>query len=133
MTRTDPRRTLSLMVISGQPERLHMALMSATAAAATGRPVLVFAAKSAVTAFKSGGWDALGGAAYDAGLLDKGVADFRVLMDAVKSMDVRFVICDQAMLEHGMTPGDLDPALSASVGGLAGVFEKVPTADWMTF
>lgn len=127
------RRPLALMVISGDVERLHMALMTAAAAASTGRKVMVFVAKSALPAFRKGGWDALGGAAYDARLLDRGVADFSVLLDAVKALNVEFALCDQAMMEHAVDAADVDARVRPNIAGLANVLDRYSDAQWMTF
>lgn len=122
-----------ILLISGELEKIHMALMTAAAGGAVGRPMVVFISKSALTRFSPDGWEKTGGADYDKHLSDRGVADRGVLLDAIRSLEVRLVVCDAALAEHDMKVEDLDPALGAEVGGLSALLVRYAGADWITF
>lgn len=126
-------KSLVIMMISGDLEKLHMALMTAAAGAAVGRPVVLFVSKAATPIFADQGWSKAGGADYDARLSEKGVADGPVLFEALRSLDARFVVCDAALAEHDLLLGDMDPAFHFEVGGLSGLLVHHAGADWITF
>lgn len=133
------RRPMTLMVISPDAERIHMALMTGATAAAMGRPVTYFFSKGGIQFLKSDGWAALTSSAglpapdMDAGLIEKGIADTEMLIDGLSALDVRFVACETALVEHAVDVADLTPRPAAEVSGLADILEKGAGGDFLTF
>ncbi len=133
------RKPMTLMVISGDPERIHMALMMGATASAMGRPVAFFFSKSATPFLTEGGWAALKTAAgatgpeMDAVLEEKGVADSGILMDGLAALDARFLVCEAALREHGIDVTSLITRPAVEIAGLAEIIEKGHGGDWLTF
>lgn len=119
---------LGILLISGTFERAHYALMVATAAAATARPVVLFATNAGVRAFLakrpdgSPGWTTLahyGGAARrDEELRGRGVAGFGELLASAKELGVRLIVCEAGLKAEGLTPAMLDDTLEGEVAGI---------------
>jgi peroxiredoxin family protein len=118
---------LGILLISGTYERAHYALVLATAAAATARPVVLFATNAGVRAFLaarpdgSPGWTSLahyGGAAKrDEELRARGVAAFGELLASAKELGVRLIVCEAGLKAEGLTPEMLDDTLEGEVAG----------------
>ena len=130
---------MSIIVISSDAERIHMALMMAASASAMGKKVAMFFSKGGVKAVTKGGWQELtascGTSAND---MDKnleavGVADFDILVDALSALDIKFYVCDSAMAEHGLDILDLISRPQVKVTGLASLIEYGSGGDWLTF
>jgi len=119
---------LGILLISGTYERAHYALMMATAAAATARPVVLFATNAGVRAFLAArpdgtpGWTTLahyGGAAKrDEELRGRGVAGFGELLASAKELGVRFIVCEAGLKAEGLAPAMLDDTLEGEVAGI---------------
>ncbi len=133
------RRPLTLVMISAEADRIHMALMMGATAAAVGRPVTYFFSKAAIRFLRPEGWSALktadgiSGQQMDAVLIEKGVADTGVLLDGLAALDVRFVACESALREHDIDPTSLMSRPAVEVSGLADIMEKGAGGDWLTF
>jgi len=133
------KRTMTLMVISGDPERIHMALMMGATASAMGRPVTFFFSKSATPFLTNDGWTALKtgagatGPEMDAVLDEKGVADSGILMDGLAALDARFLVCEAALRERGIDVTALITRPAVEIAGLAEIIEKGQGGDWLTF
>ncbi len=119
---------LGVLLISGTYERAHYALMLATAAAATARPVVLFATNAGVRAFLAArpdgapGWTMLahyGGASKrDEELRSRGVAGFAELLASAKELGVRLIVCETGLKSEGLTPAMLDDTLEGEVAGI---------------
>ncbi len=133
------RRPMTLLMISAEAERLHMALMAGATAAAMGRPVTFFFSKSAIRFLEKEGWatfrtsTGVPATSMDKMLEGKGVADTGVLLDGLAALDVRFVACETALREHDIDAVDLTTRPAVEVSGLADVIEKGAGGDWLTF
>lgn len=133
------RRPMTLVVISVEAERIHMALMTGATAAAMGRPVTFFFSKAAVKFLSKDGWAGLRtstgvpATSMDKALDEKGIADSGVLMDGIAALDVRMVACETALREHDIEAVDLITRPAVEVSGLADVIEKGAGGDWLTF
>lgn len=138
MAKTD-RRPMTLMMISAEAERIHMALMTGATAAAMGRPVTFFFSKAAVKFLLPDGWAHLRTStgvpapSMDKALDAKGVADCGVLMDGLAALDVRMVACETGLREHDIEAVDLITRPAVEVSGLADIIEKGAGGDWLTF
>lgn len=130
---------MTLMVISADADRIHMALMTGATAAAMGRKVTYFFSKSAVKFLTEDGWASLKdcegrtGPEMDVALDEKGVADSTLLMDGLNALDVRFVACETGLTEHGVDPATIITRPAVEISGLADVIEKGQGGDWLTF
>lgn len=105
---------LSVIVFSGDYERVHYALVLASAAAAIGGPATLFFTGEAIRALVAGdGWrllPAAGGATggeIDDRYRSRGVAGFTELLEACVAMDVRFIVCEMGLRVIGLTRADL--------------------------
>ncbi|WP_262693222.1 DsrE family protein [Kordiimonas aquimaris] len=136
---TANRRPMTLMVITNDAERIHMALMTGATAAAVGRPVTYFFSKSGVQFLQTGAWETLlspGGITapeMDAALLEKGIADSDMLIDGLSALDVRFVACETALAEQGVDVSTLVQRPAVEISGLADILEKGAGGDFLTF
>ncbi|WPB84985.1 DsrE family protein [Sediminicoccus rosea] len=98
---------LGLLLISGGHERAHYALMLATAAAALGRPVTLFAT--------NGGCRLLLKAAplehdpREAELARAGVATITTLMEAARALEIRRIACEAGLKAEGLEGEELAP------------------------
>jgi peroxiredoxin family protein len=111
---------LALIVHDGAFERVHYALVLASAAAATDRKAILFFTGRAVHALRPEGWRLLGGdpAGRAASFAARGVADFGELMDACRDLGVRIIACEMGLRAEGLSPEDLRPDLAVEVAGV---------------
>jgi len=110
---------LSVVVFDGGFDKVHYALVLASAAAAVGKPVTLFFTGGALPALLPGGWTRLGGdpAARDADFAARGIATFGELMDACRDLGVRVLACEMGLRAAGIDAAALDPALGVEIGG----------------
>ena len=120
---------LSVVVLAGDYERVHYALVIASAAAAVGTPVALFFTMGAVRALlPEGGWQGLrpgdsGGAAADrdAALRANGVAGIEELLEACGALGVTFTVCESGLRAEDIASGDLRDDIPIAVGGIVGM------------
>jgi peroxiredoxin family protein len=110
---------LALVVASGDFERVHYALVMASAAVATNRPVILFLTMGAIRAVLAGagsghpGWHELKGeAGASAALMDaanrsRGVAGFEELLQAVATLGGKIRVCEMGLKALGRAAQDL--------------------------
>lgn len=103
---------LSIVLQSGAFDRIHYALVLASAALATGKPVTMLFTMEATRALVPGWADA----AKEAELADKGLATFAELMAVCCEMGMRVMICEMGLRATGLARGDLDPAIEIAEG-----------------
>ncbi len=111
---------LSVIVFDGRFDRVHYALVMASAAAATSRAATLFFTGKALTALTAGGWRRLQGEpeATNTGFKKKGVADFEALLEACRDLGVRIIACEMGLRTAGLTEKDLDPDLPIEIAGV---------------
>ena len=109
---------LGILLISGDFERAHYAFVTATAAAALGREVTIFATNAGCHALLAD-WSGLEGAAREAALQARGVAGFATLRAAATELGIRLIVC-----EAGLRATGLDSAV---------LYENVEIAGIATF
>jgi peroxiredoxin family protein len=128
---------LNLILLSGAFDRVHYALALASAAAALGRPVVLFATLAATRAFliaAPGGrpaWTGLplspelatpevtDGGALDARNRARGVAGFEELVRACLDLGVEFLVCEMGLCALGLEGAELRADLPIQRAGLA--------------
>ena len=107
---------LSVVVHSGGFERVHYALVLASAAAAIDREVTLFFTMEACRALRPaaalGGW-----AARDEALRGQGLATLEELLTAAAELGVRFLVCELGMRAAGLAAQDLRDDLGIREAG----------------
>ncbi|MFC7734833.1 DsrE/DsrF/DrsH-like family protein [Roseomonas sp. GCM10028921] len=86
-------------------EPAHYALVLATAAAAIGRPVTLFATNAGLALFRRDG--VLLGDPRELRLSDRGVAGIATLLEAATDLGIRLIACEAGMRAEGIEPPDL--------------------------
>lgn len=135
----DPAGDLAIIVFSGDFERVHYALVLATAAAAIGGRATLFFTGEALLALTAGdGWRRLaaaGGAIgeeTDCRYRARGVAGFGELIEACGVLGVRVIACEMGLRVLGLAAADLRPDLAIEVAG-AVTFLTDPAAGRLLF
>ena len=108
-----PPDKLSIIVFSGNYERVHYALVLASAAAATGKPVTLFFTMEGTRALCPGWADA----AKEAACAAKGIGTFEELLSACVELGVAFMVCEMGRRAADISPGDLREDVPVAEGG----------------
>jgi peroxiredoxin family protein len=124
---------LALIVQAGGYDRVHYALVLASAAAATGRPVTLFFTGRALPALLDRkGWrrldfsdDGTSPEARDATLAHRGVATMEELLTACAELDVRFLACEMGWRALGVRDIAIRPDLSVETAGVVTLLGSV--------
>lgn len=122
---------LSIVVFSGQFDKVHYALVMASAAAATDTPVTLFFTMEAVRNILRPGADGMEswatqnttmcietGADMNAGFIERGVADFETLLSACVDLGVRFMVCEMGLKALDLDRADIRDDLPMELGGV---------------
>lgn len=121
---------LSIIVFSGEFERIHYAFAMASAAAAMNTPVTLFFTMEGIRALckpaadGTPGWHALPAqAAKDAKAVDaefaaRGVATFEEMHDACVSFGVKFMVCEMGLRAAALDIADLRDDVAFAEGGI---------------
>ena len=116
---------LSVVLFSGDFERVHYALSMVAAAAAVDRPTTLFLTMGAIGALRAEradgtpGWTALpGAAARDAEFAERGVATVEELISACAALGVRIMVCEMGLRAVGLVRGDLRQDVKLEEGGI---------------
>jgi len=122
---------LSLIVSSGDYDRVHYALAMASAALATNRPVTLFFTMGALKALLADrpdgipGWAALAPAPGGATAIerdtrhgDTGIATMEELIAACVEFGTTFRACEMGLKAEGLSDSDFRPDVPVVVGGL---------------
>jgi peroxiredoxin family protein len=129
--------TLSVVVFSGDFERVHYALAMAAAAAALGRTASLLITGGAIRAIAAdiggeAGWrtlhasDGRTAGQADADYRSRGVAGFEELLLACAELKVRLIACEMGMRIAGLEPGELRADLAIEAAGLATFLADAP-------
>jgi peroxiredoxin family protein len=113
---------LGVLLLSGAHDRAHYAFVIATAAAALGRTVTVFASNGGCRALLTD-WRGLDDAARDAAIQSRGVAGLDALRDAAAELAVRLIACDAGLHAEAIDPAGLLPGVE--VAGVATFLDAV--------
>ncbi len=124
---------LSIAVHAGDFDRVHYALVMASAAAASDRRVTLFFTGHAIAAVAAGsqgpaegltvGWHALearpeDAVTRDATLRARGVAGFEELLTACRELGVHFIVCEMALRAAGLEAQALRTDLALERAGV---------------
>ena len=126
---------LSLIVFSGSFERVHYALVTAAAAAATNMPVTLFFTMGASNALRPDGWRSL---PNTEGLNDelyqaRGVVGFEELLESCIALGVTFMVCEMGLRALGLTVSDLRNDIPLSPGGMVTFLADAQASGAMLF
>jgi len=127
----DRPQKLSMVVFSGQYDKVHYALVMASAAAATDTPVTLFFTMEATRSLlkpdtsEAPGWSLQNtstcletGADMDARFQDTQVADFETLLSACVELGVRFMVCEMGLKAMDLTRDELRADVPIEMGGV---------------
>ncbi len=129
------KSALNLVLVSDLYERVHYALVMASAAAATGRKVRLFLTMGALKALGRGtperpGWHDLaprpGGLApkdQDRAFAEAGVATFEELLQATLALGGEVMACEMGLRAIGLSRGALRPDVAVAEGGVVTFLE----------
>lgn len=120
-----PVDKLSIVVFSGDFDKVHYALVMAAAAVASNRAVTLFFTMWAGRALEAGaGWrrlrccDGSDAPSMDERFKQANVADFETLLEACVALGVTFMVCEMGVKALGMDPDGLRPDVPVTKGGL---------------
>lgn len=124
---------LSIIVFDGRFDRVHYALVLASAAAATNRSATLFFTGQALRALLPEGWRRLEGdaAAREADFAARRVATFRELLEACRALGVRFIACEMGLRALGLDAAAL--AIPAEIAGVVTLLADAPRDGQLLF
>jgi peroxiredoxin family protein len=131
---------LSIIALSGDFERVHYALATASAARAVGRDVVLFFTQGALKALTRDatgrpGWSALPadllahdepGNVRDGLFKQRHVGDFETLLAACVELGVRFIVCEMGLRAQGIDPATLRDDVPCETAGIVTLLEATP-------
>lgn len=103
---------LGVLLISGGHERAHYALMVATAAAAIGREVTLFATNAGCRALLAD--NPLLVDPREAALAEAGVATLTELLEAAEALGLRRIACEAGLRAEGLHDPSLAPGVEVA-------------------
>lgn len=121
---------LSLVIYSGDFDKVHYALAMASAAVAVNVPATLFFTMEAIRALKkpggtgAPGWHALkagdgrGAQDVDEEFGNRGVARFGELLEACRDLGATFMVCEMGLRAAGLEMSDLREDIDYMQGGL---------------
>ncbi len=135
---------LSLVVYSGDFDKVHYALAMASAAVAVNVPATLFFTMEAIRALggPSGGtpgWHALragdgrGAREVDEEFGERGVARFDELLDACRDLGASFMVCEMGLRAVGLEMADLRGDIDFQQGGLVSFLNDARAEGTMVF
>lgn len=124
---------LSIVVFDGRFDRVHYALVLASAAAATNRRATLFFTGPALRALLPEGWRRLDSEpeAQEAEFAARRVATFAELLEACQALGVRFIACEMGLRALGLAPAEL--AVPAEIAGVVTMLAESPRDGQMLF
>jgi len=148
MNEASPRPDkLSVIVFSGEYEKVHYALATAAAAAAINIPVTLFFTMDAIRALGANdaqgqpGWHSLSvgrvgfpnANSVDETMRARGVVGFAELLDACVAMDVKLMVCEMGLRAVDVNADSLRADLTIESGGLVTFLNDAKESGSMLF
>lgn len=140
---------LSIVVFSGDYDKVHYALVMASAAAAIDIPATLFFTMGATRALLHAGdadapsWRALAageigregetGGAVDDGFKQRTVADFETLLQSCVTMGVKFMVCDMGLRAMDLEGAALRDDIPIETGGMVTFLNDARAQGQMVF
>ncbi|MEK9673661.1 MAG: hypothetical protein VW268_14355 [Rhodospirillaceae bacterium] len=122
-----PPDKISVIVYSGDFDKIHYALATGAAALAVGRQATLFftmdacralGAEQAWRAMPVGQGDAADGGAMDDGFQDRGVATFETLIQSCAEMGAVFMVCEMGLRARRLEGMKIRSDIDIQPGGL---------------
>jgi peroxiredoxin family protein len=104
--------TLGILLLSGDHERAHYALVLATGAASVGRQVVIFATNAGCRLFAAA--RPLEAEPRESLLAERGVAGIRTLLDAAEELGIRRIACEAGLRAEGLAAAALRPGVEVA-------------------
>ena|ERR1700761_6579507 len=120
---------LGVLLLSGSHARAHYAFVVASAAAALGREVIVFASNRGCLALCRD-WSGLFDAGRDDRIQATGVAGLETLRDACIEMQVRMIVCESGLRAESINAEQL--LADVEVAGIATFLSGVGAGQFIT-
>jgi len=134
---------LSIVVFSGDFDKVHYALVMASAAAIDIPATLFFTMAASRALLATPPWRTLpageiGGDGQTAGDIDdefksRTVADFEDLLQACVSLDVKFMVCDMGLRAMGLEDAPLRADVPIETGGMVTFLNDARASGQMVF
>jgi peroxiredoxin family protein len=132
---------LAIVVFSGGYDRVHYALVLASAAAATDRPTILFFTHRALPALLADdGWQQLDpaddgstAAERDRLLRQRKVADMAELLESAGALGVRFIACEMGWRTLGIDKPNLRADLNVETAGVVTLLSEIPASAQLLF
>jgi peroxiredoxin family protein len=128
MTSADHLGKLSLIVQSGDVDKIHYAFATASAALAINIPVTLFFTMTASLALmgegEAAGWrqmttaDGKSGGRMDADFRARNIGTMEELISACSTLGARFIVCEMGLKACDQNRQDLRPDLDIDIAGL---------------
>ena len=118
-----------VLLLSGAHDRAHYAFVLATAAAALGRAVTLFASNAGCRALMAD-WRGLDEAGRDDRVVARGVAGLDALREAAAELGIRLIACEAGLQAEGLDPAALLPGVT--VAGVATFLSAVGSGQIVT-
>ncbi len=140
-TESDTPKKLSLVVFSGTYEKVHYALVMASAALASGRDVTLFFTMDASRAlFAPSGWrhlrtevDGATATSIDLSYSTRGIGTFEELLSACASLNAKFMVCEMGLRALGLENEAKRDDLSIETGGVVTFLNDAKQGGEMLF
>ena len=140
-TETESPKKLSLVVFSGSFEKVHYALVMASAALATGREVTLFFTMDASRALLApSGWrhlrtEAEGATAtsIDLSYSTRGIGSFEELLSACALLGAKFMVCEMGLRALGLENQATRDELAIETGGVVTFLNDARQSGEMLF
>ena len=120
---------LSLIVQSGDFERIHYSLVIASAALATGKPVTLFFAMEGTRALTSNFVDT----EQEAALKQKKLATFEELLTACAEMGASFMVCEMGLSASHVMRDQLRPDIEIKEGSVVSFIADASSSGAMLY
>ena len=116
MTEQQASEPLGVLLLSGTHDRAHYAFVLATAAAALGRDVTLFATNGGCRALLAD-WRSLDDSGRDTVVMARGVAGLDTLREAAAELCINLLACEAGLLAEALDPAALLPGVA--IAGIA--------------
>ena len=130
------QKKLSIILFSGDFDKIHYGLVMASAAAAINIPVTLFftmaATKSLMKLPENQWWELSGGKTFDSEKTareinqiykEQKIANFEELLNACVTMKVKFMICEMGLRALNIQSSDLRRDIPIKMGGMVSFLE----------
>ena len=120
---------LSLIMQSGEYDRVHCALVMASATLAMGKPVTLFFTMAATRALTAGWADAI----REVDFATNGLATFEELLTACRELDATFMVCELGLRAEKLGINDLREDIPITEGSAVSFLSDASSGGAMLY